>query len=186
MKRYIIILPIVVLACVGMIWGAATVLRPGSTSADSAIASPWVTESVKPDGGGGISVYSPKIRIEGIAPGGVADEINGEPITLNIENTYIETITVSVFYTAPSENTTDIDTGFIYSPAPEKVREWVTIATVGEIIIPAQSTIHIPVKLAIPKGIKELPERWEFNIKVSEGGGFVTRGYIQRYLITMR
>lgn len=129
----------------------------------------------------GISIYSPKIKISGIEPGGTADGM-----TLNIKNGTADNVTMFISVVIPERLTTDADTMLEYSPAPKNAQKWIVVSQTGDVEVPAQSVISIPVSLTIPKDIKGLPERWEFDIKVSEYGGFATTALIQRYLITMR
>lgn len=128
--------------------------------------------------------------------------LKGNTLTLDIYNGFASGIDCLVYYHAPLSNTVDADTGLGYSPAPKETKDWLTIADyettpkdIAEIFsvngpsttatIPAYSVLHLPIKLSIPKEAKNLPKRWEFDIKVS-GIGFITTALDQRWLITMR
>lgn len=172
------IIIIVVFVCVAVALGAFMIKANMTVSADDKIPEPTITK-IEPTGE--FTVYSPKILIGNIPPGGIADDM-----TLNISNGYTDELTVTVEMVIPDRVTTDITTMLEYSPAPADAQKWIVVSHLGEIIIPPASILSIPVRLAIPKDVKDLPERWEIDLRVSEGGGFLTRAYLQRYLITMR
>lgn len=139
---------------------------------------PWIETLAEPSEQ--LAVYSPKILIAMPRSGGMTDDLE-----LCVENGYAEDMTVFISVEIPEKNTIDADTMLEYSPAPENAQKLIVVAQNGEITIPATTVLHLPVRLTVPKNYN-LPNRWEIDIKVSEGGGFVTRGYIQRYLVTMR
>jgi hypothetical protein len=185
MKRYIIILPIVVLACVGMIWGAATVLRPGSTSADMVRDITTIPNkgTPLPDETGTWTLMPPKIKVEYPYGDFILLPTNWPDLIITYNGGSL--LPVFVLLERPFSNTTDIDTGLIYEPAPDGFEKWISVIT-GDLTIKENSTVHIPVSFKIPAGLS-LPERWEFDIRVAYGGsGFVNTACVQRWLITMR
>jgi hypothetical protein len=120
----------------------------------------------------------PKIKVGNIAPGDTAESY------LVLDNRYNQILTVYLSISPPEYGTLDADTGLAYSPAPENITDWISVIQT-EVEIPALSTMTIPVSFTIPKKA-ELPERWEFDIQVSQAQGFLSTALIQRWLITMR
>jgi hypothetical protein len=164
---------------------AALVLASGgaflifATRTAPVTAAPVTTTSL--EGDTGFSISSPKILIGNVPLGGQVDDL-----TLNLHNGTSDNITVFVAYHRPDRVTVDADTMINYQPAPKNAQNWITISRLREITIPPASIMSIPVSIAIPKDA-ECPERWEFDLKVTEAGnGFITTAYLQRYLITMR
>lgn len=173
------IIIIVVFVCIAVTLGVFLVKSNMPILAGITMPEPTITPLEKPMGE--FTIYSPKILIGNIPAGGIADDM-----FLNISNGYSEDLTVVVDFVIPSANTTDITTMLEYSPAPKGAQNWIVVSRLGEITIPPASIMSIPVRLAIPKGVKNIPDRWEIDLRISEGRGFLTRSYIQRYLITMR
>ena len=174
------IIIIVVFVCVAVTLGIFLVKSTMPATATDNIPEPTITPLDKPTGE--FTIYSPKILIGNIPPGGIADDMQ-----LNISNGYTDELTVAVEVVFPERNTRDADTMLEYSPAPLDAKNWIVVSRLGEITIPPASIMSIPVRLTIPKDAgNNIPERWEIDLRVSEGGGFLTRAYVQRYLITMR
>lgn len=125
----------------------------------------------------------------------------GEPIGILIDNGFDSEITLIVYYRNPEKTQSDIDTGIDYAAAPTDAKSWVSVS--GEkpdsdlaslfgikgssvmVTIPANSIMHVPISIKIPKGIKNMPKHWEFDIRVSFIGSIVAASD-QRWLITMR
>lgn len=172
------IIIIIVFVCLAVTLGVFLIKSTMPAQATANIPEPTITP-IKPTGE--FTIYSPKILIGNIPAGGIADDM-----TLNISNGYTDELTVTVEVVIPDRVTTDADTMLQYSPAPKDAQKWIVVRRFGEITVPPASIMSIPVRLTIPKDAKDLPERWEIDLRVSEGAGFLTRAYIQRYLITMR
>lgn len=124
-------------------------------------------------------IYSPKVKVENVGGGSII-----QAPRLFMENGYDYDITVDVYFERPSKETIDIDTGLTYQPAPEGFEKWLNDIKLTDYKIPAYTSVSLPVTITLPKNI-QVPERWEFDIKVCEPGGFVSTALIQRWLITM-
>lgn len=163
------------------------------------LAKPWITpSSIVAADLLGIKLIG-KIKLSSVKPGNVMDtwtedfiypdrpdyNVNkGEPLTVNIENPSTSEISFGIFYTTPSSTTSDIDTGLKYEPAPAGSSNWVEFSTT-QVNVPAQSIIHVPLRVIIPK-VDGIPKRWEFGILVASMGGSFSAAGNQRWLISMR
>lgn len=127
-----------------------------------------------------LAVYPPKVKVGNIGAGGHVDGV-----TLFIENGYDDSVIVNISLTCKEHVTNDADTGLEYYPAPDNYQRYVRIKE-GKIEITAHSICSVPIELTMPKDVSKFPERWEFDVQVARGQGFVSTALIQRWLITMR
>jgi len=160
---------------------------------------PYFTPSSDP--ASGLPMYPAKVVIANLAPGAVVDTLvrdeisteypsyslaKGAPVGINIHNPTADEKTMLITFEPTDNSTIDKETGISYAPTPAQAGRWVIISR-SQVTIPPYSVGHIPVKLAIPKRVKGLPERWEFRLVAAPSGDdMVTTATAQRWLITMR
>lgn len=126
-------------------------------------------------------VYSPKLIIGNLPTGGHIDGV-----CINIENRYLEPITVNVYLDRYGGESYSENNNKYYQPAPDGYEDFISIHHWGEYVIPEWSILTLPIEIDIPNDVSDIPESWEFHIKASMGAGNVLSTRIQRWLITMR
>lgn len=140
-----------------------------------------ITEAQK-DAPDSLLLYPPKVLISGVIPGSKIKAPN-----LMLQNGTEDTINLVLSVKSPDKVTVDVKTGQTYFPmnlfgAQDILNKLINVEEALK--IPPYSVASIPLTIIMPKDIV-FPEHWEFDIKVSEAGGFVTTALIQRWLITM-
>lgn len=146
--------------------------------------------------------YPVKVVIDGLRPGLLIDTwlTDGkpfpgypdyywnvyDPMAIAIHNQHPDDTVFSLSFVGTLSNTTDADTGLVYSPTPLGAEQWVIIAS-PRVIVPPNAIVHVPIAILTPRQLPGLPDRWEFviNIKDEAQTGPVVTSVNIRFLITM-